>query len=119
MMSHRMMMGSRIVIALIVLAGVLGARFLLGRERAAGKHISGGDSPEIVLLNGVIYTGDVARPRVEAVAIHGGVISAVGTTTEIQKLAGSNTQAVDLHGAFAMPGFNDAHTHVGSAGEAK
>jgi predicted amidohydrolase YtcJ len=119
MMSHRMMMGSRIVIALIVLAGVLGARFLLGWQRAAGSALSAGDSPEIVLLNGVIYTGDVARPRVEAVAIHGGVISAVGTTTEIQKLAGSNTQVVDLHGAFAMPGFNDAHTHVGSAGEAK
>jgi predicted amidohydrolase YtcJ len=119
MMSHRTMTGTRIAIALVLLTGVLGGRFLLGRERAAGKLFSAGDSPEIVLLNGLIYTGDVARPRVEAVAIHGGVISAVGTTTEIRKLAGSNTQVVDLHGAFAMPGFNDAHTHVGSAGEAK
>ena len=33
------------------------------------------------------------------------------------KLKGEQTQVVDLHGAFAMPGFNDAHTHIASAGQ--
>src|SRR5207249_845817 len=28
------------------------------------------------------------------------------------------TNIVDLHGAFVMPGFNDAHTHLGGAGAA-
>jgi hypothetical protein len=109
----------RIGIALVVLVGVAGARYLLGWQRPIGSLFPVAETPELILLNGVIYTGDPTHPRAEAMAIRGGVISAVGTTTEIQKLANSQTQAVDLHGAFAMPGFNDAHTHIGSAGEAK
>ena len=34
---------------------------------------------------------------------------------EIQKLKGPKTQVVDLGGHFVMPGFNDAHVHLGSA----
>ena len=32
---------------------------------------------------------------------------------------GAQTRVVDLHGRFAMPGFNDAHLHLASAGMAK
>ena len=35
------------------------------------------------------------------------------------KWKSASTQMVDLGGAFAMPGFNDAHAHLGSAGEIK
>ena len=35
---------------------------------------------------------------------------------EIQKLKGPKTQVIDLGGHFVMPGFNDAHVHLGSGG---
>jgi len=54
--------------------------------------------------------------RVTAIAISRGTITAVGTDAKILKLKSPQTKVIDLHGAFAMPGFNDAHTHMGNAG---
>src|SRR5258708_14978071 len=89
--------------------------------------------PEIIFINGDIYTGSnmlaymsvVAGPgarkamegkRAQAFAVSGGKIIAVGTNYEIQKLKGPKTQVIDLQNHFVMPGFNDAHTHLASAG---
>jgi hypothetical protein len=74
---------------------------------------------DLALINGVIYTGDPAKPRVEALAAKGEVIIATGTTKDIRKLVGPNTRVIDLNGGFAMPGFNDAHLHLGNAGQSK
>jgi predicted amidohydrolase YtcJ len=74
---------------------------------------------DLVLINGVIYTGDPKQPRVEAVAVRGEKITAAGTSAEIRKLAAPSARVIDLRGAFAMPGFNDAHLHLGSAGQGK
>ena len=78
-----------------------------------------GGVADLALINGVIYTGDPARPRVEADASRGEMIIATGTTSEVRKLIGPNTKVIDLNGGFAMPGFNDAHLHLGSAAQAK
>jgi len=83
--------------------------------------------PDIVFFNGVIYTGEgfaEDRPEtVQAMAIGGGKILAVGTTEEMTRLAGPNTHLKDLNSAntstYVFPGFNDAHTHLGSAGQTK
>jgi predicted amidohydrolase YtcJ len=60
---------------------------------------------------------------VEAIAVGGGKVLAVGTTQEITRLAGPNTKLLDLAtsrtGNFIFPGFNDAHTHLGGAGQTK
>jgi hypothetical protein len=53
---------------------------------------------------------------VEAVAIRGSRIAAVGTTAELRALAGPQTRTIDLKGAFVSPGFNDAHVHIDSTG---
>jgi len=74
---------------------------------------------DLAVINGVIYTGDASRPREEAMASSGEKIIATGTTAEIRKLIGAQTKVIDLHGAFAMPGFNDAHLHLGSAAQGK
>ena len=73
----------------------------------------------LLLANGVIYTGDAARARVEAVAIRGERIVGIGSSQEMRKLAGPKTRIVDLRGRFAMPGFNDAHIHLANGGQAK
>src|ERR1700722_18573803 len=73
---------------------------------------------DTVLTNAKIETMDDAHPTANAVAIRGEQIVAVsyapvGTAVndDVQKLIGPHTRVIDLHGQFAMPGFNDAHLH--------
>jgi len=78
---------------------------------------------DLIFTHGNIYTGVVDAPsslgagqRSEALAILGDRIIAVGKRDEIMKLKGPETKIVDLEGHFVMPGFNDAHMHLASAG---
>ena len=74
------------------------------------------DPADLILVNGRIYTLDAERPWAEAVAIRGDRIVAVGTTADLKAAAGQQTRTIDLKGAFASPGFNDAHVHIDSTG---
>jgi len=67
--------------------------------------------PDTILVNGKIFTADLTQPTVEAVAIRGEYVSAVGTNAEIEAVAGPETRRIDLGGRVAIPGINDAHTH--------
>ena len=78
---------------------------------------------DLIFTHGNVYTGVVdvaaslgAGKRSEALAVLGDRILAVGTRDEIMKLKGPETKIVDLEGHFVMPGFNDAHMHLASAG---
>ncbi len=77
----------------------------------------------IALVNGKILTGNGLkedRPEiVSAMLISGDHVAAVGSDKEIKALEGPNTHGIDLHGAFIMPGLNDAHVHLGGAGQTK
>jgi predicted amidohydrolase YtcJ len=93
-------------------------------------------SADVIFINGDIYTGPptiggrigslngAPRPlppapvhgRVHAIAVSGGKITSLGANEDILKLKGPKTQVVDLGGHFVMPGFNDAHVHLGSGG---
>jgi len=75
------------------------------------------ETADRVLINGEIYTVDPELGRVEALAIAGEKIVAVGTSEQIQRWIGSDTQVMDLKGKFVLPGFNDVHTHAYMAGE--
>ncbi|MDQ3742950.1 MAG: amidohydrolase [Acidobacteriota bacterium] len=68
-------------------------------------------SADLILVNGRVFTADAANPSAEAVAIKGGRIVAVGSSAEVEKLAGAATRRVDLAGRVVVPGFNDAHFH--------
>ncbi len=80
-------------------------------------------APNTLYVHGRILTGEhlvdpAAKPTVvAAIAFAQGKVAATGTDAEILALKSSTTQVIDLHGAFAMPGFNDAHTHIASAGQ--
>jgi predicted amidohydrolase YtcJ len=68
-------------------------------------------SADLVIVNANVHTLDRTRPLVEAVAVFGNRIAAVGTSAEIRKLAGATTRIIDAGGALVLPGFNDAHVH--------
>ncbi len=69
-----------------------------------------------ILTGGRILTVDSKDRVVEALAIRNGRILAVGTTAEIERLAGPATERIDLRGRTATPGLIDAHVHFSEGG---
>ena len=64
-----------------------------------------------VLNNGKVLTVDNEFSIVEAVAIDGDRIVAVGSNAEIAEHIGPETQVIDLQGRTAIPGLIDNHMH--------
>ncbi|MBI2677761.1 MAG: amidohydrolase [Candidatus Koribacter versatilis] len=99
---------------------------------------------EVIYVNGRVYTGagafrsweprkDCTRPRfdcgavewvvgaakpqyAEVIAVADGRVIGIGLNHDARAYQGTKTKMVDLHGAFVMPGFNDAHVHLASGG---
>ncbi len=74
-------------------------------------------SASLILYNGRIWTGNPQQPEAEAVATFGDRFLAVGTSAEIEALAGPETRRIDLGGRRVLPGFNDAHVHLFIGGQ--
>jgi predicted amidohydrolase YtcJ len=100
--------------------------------------------PDVIFINGNIYTGAIQKAcishmgkvagcdahgpwsetmslpdeqnYVQAMAVSSGRIVYTGTNDLVLGYKNKKTQVIDLRGHFAMPGFNDAHTHLASAG---
>src|ERR1700722_6873215 len=72
----------------------------------------------LLLVNGKIWTGDPQKPIVQAIAISGDRIAALGSDEEILKLGGGKVPVGDLQGKLVLPGFNDAHVHFLAGGRA-
>ena len=68
---------------------------------------------DLILTNGKIFTSDTTQLYVQALAIKGNKILAVGRNAAIEKLASAKTKRIDLKGKTVVPGFNDAHDHLG------
>jgi len=66
---------------------------------------------DLIIHNGDVITLDDGSRVAEAVAVTGGLISAVGNSTEV--LAGKRraSRVIDLDGRTACPGFYDTHAH--------
>jgi predicted amidohydrolase YtcJ len=73
--------------------------------------------PDLVILNADVHTVDPTIPRAEAFAILAGKFVAVGSTADIQSLAGEETRVVNADGVTIIPGLIDGHTHlIGGSG---
>jgi len=70
----------------------------------------------MVLYNGKVHTMDGAAPQVQAVAIAGNRVLAVGDDAEMRALLAPGGRAIDLGGRTVVPGFIDAHLHFMSYG---
>jgi predicted amidohydrolase YtcJ len=69
-------------------------------------------------LHGRIYTNDPQHPWASAMAVREGKIVCIGGIEQIMLECGGGNegaQTIQLGGKFVMPGFNDAHVHLGFA----
>jgi len=95
----------KIVMLKLIVVGVV------GWVNVYAKHTSV-ETADTVFINGRIYTLNEAEPWVEAVAIKEQRYVAVGTEKEVKQWIGPTTMVIDLKEKMAMPGINDAHTHL-------
>ncbi len=93
--------------------GAAAAAFPLAMSGCAptGSGGGAGAGPDLILVNGNVYTIDDGHPRAEAFAIHNGRFVAVGSNDDIRNLASPNTEVIDAGGMTVTPGFIDTHSH--------
>ncbi|KYG74335.1 amidohydrolase [Roseivirga spongicola] len=77
---------------------------------------SSGEKADSIFYNGSIYTVDDSNPQAEAVAVKDGMIMAVGSSSDIMKYQGDETEMVDLNGQTMTPGFIESHAHMMGVG---
>jgi predicted amidohydrolase YtcJ len=75
--------------------------------------------PDLILFNGKIRSFAADNAIEEAVACAGGRIVATGKSDQVRRLAGPDTQFVDLQGRTAIPGLTDTHVHLSEKGTAE
>ena len=71
---------------------------------------------DIIIKNGKVLTVNQTNDIVEAVAIRGDKILAVGSNADVDAYLGEGTRVIDAAGKTVLPGFIDAHIHVGMFG---
>ncbi len=93
---------------LLVIAFAICSCILTNAQQATSPK-----SADVILYDGKIFTSDRASLWVDAIAIKGSRISAVGRRDDVMKQKDAHTKVIDLQGRLVVPGFNDAHAHVG------
>ena len=75
--------------------------------------------PNTILYNGKIRTFTSETATCEALACVGSRIVTTGNSDDVRRLAGPETQAIDLKGRTAIPGLTDTHVHLSEKGTAE
>ena len=75
--------------------------------------------PETILYNGKIRTFASENSTCEAIASSASRIVATGQSDDVRRLAGADTQMIDLQGRTAIPGLTDTHVHLSEKGTAE
>jgi predicted amidohydrolase YtcJ len=73
-------------------------------------------APDLVLTGADIFADGPVPGWASALAVTDGVISVVGSQTDVLSIAGPTTRVVDLGGLTVLPGFIDSHVHPISGG---
>jgi predicted amidohydrolase YtcJ len=92
---------------LLLFGGIVGLSLSLHAQQAGA---------DLILFNGKIITVNDTFQIAQAVAVRGSRIVAVGSNADVNKLAGPNTQRIDLKGKSMVPGFIDNHAHFQEEG---
>ena len=98
----------------LIMLPMLFANMLLAPAKADEE--SGGAGPAVlpttIIVNAKAWTGIDDPAEVQAIAITGDRISAIGANEQIKALAAEATQVIDARGRRVVPGITDSHTHL-------
>ena len=72
-------------------------------------------APDLIVHHAKVVTVDPQFRVVQAFAVKGDRIVAVGTDTEVLASKGANTKVIDAGGKTILPGLMDSHVHAASA----
>lgn len=86
---------------------------------ATPAHTQARAPADLIVRGGKIVTVDTHLGEVQALAIRGDRIVAVGSDDEMRRHAGPETDFVDLKGELVIPGFIEGHGHFTGIGQAK
>src|SRR5436309_3741531 len=75
--------------------------------------------PDLILFNGKISSFKAVGSTFESLACAGVSIVATGKSEDLRRLAGPDTQSIDLHGRTTIPGLTDTHVHLSEKGTAE
>ena len=103
-----------VALAGVMSLGAVGAISLFHAKARAAQSASG----TTYYVHGHIYTNDPENPWAESMSVAEGKISCIGKMDHVFLDCGGGQEGavtVQLKGQFVMPGFNDAHVHLGSA----
>jgi predicted amidohydrolase YtcJ len=88
-----------------------GAQQTASAQTPQPQQTASGGEPDLIVVNGNVFTSDTAQPRAEAFAVKNGRFVAVGSSADVRNLATRRTQVVDAERMTVTPGFIDAHSH--------
>lgn len=115
-MAHRL---TTLLIAASLLAACGGGSDTATEAEAPAAASASVAPADLVLRGGTIATVDTNVGSVEAIAVTGYQVTAVGGNDEISAYIGPETEVVELNGRFVMPGFIEGHGHFLSLGRSK
>jgi predicted amidohydrolase YtcJ len=99
------------------------AVFTIAVAALAGATALVSQGPAVTPADLVLYNGKIATletpATVQALAARGGRIVALGADADLKRYVGQGTEAIDLAGSFAMPGFIEGHGHFGGVGQSQ
>ena len=90
----------------------IGIAGLVAAVLSLGSMAAGAEKASVIVTNARIYTVDAKQPWVQAVAIGGDRILAVGSDEQVQAFRDKNTRVIDARGKLVLPGFTDSHIHL-------
>jgi len=74
------------------------------------------EEADLIITNAKVAVMDDNYSIAEAIAVKDGRVLATGTTSDITRYQGENTQAYDAQGKTLIPGLNDSHLHLTRGG---
>ncbi|MCB2113281.1 MAG: amidohydrolase family protein [Parvularculaceae bacterium] len=86
-------------------------RLLLIASALCAASCAGENQADLVFTNGEIYTANVNRDFVEAIAVKGDEIIYAGDNAGAGQFIGAGTVSTDLEGRLVLPGLHDTHIH--------
>jgi hypothetical protein len=110
---------SRNAVFVVIVSLSVGAGVAVGARAGRTPSQQAPAAADLVLTNGKIVTVEDAMPEVQAVAVRGDRVVALGSSAEMRRFTGAATQVVDLKGQLVIPGFIEGHGHFTGVGEAQ